>query len=271
MRKTMPRLQPSPSRLLTFAHELADLSGEAIRRHFRRVLAVTNKAEGLQFDPVTVADREAERRMRQAIGKAFPDHGVVGEEFAPQPGAGRFHWILDPIDGTRAFMIGSPMWGTLIALTDRGRPVLGIMNQPFTRERFWAATGVARMQGPIGRPRRLKTRACVRLEDAVLTTTHPDLFAEQRERARFAEVKDRVLMTRFGGDCYGYCLLAAGFVDLIIEVGLKPYDVMALIPIIENAGGIITTWEGEPALAGGRIVAAGDARMHRQALRLLAG
>ena len=171
--------------------------------------------------------------MRQAIAKAFPEHGVIGEEFAPQAGAGRFHWILDPIDGTRAFMIGSPMWGTLIALTEHGRPVLGVMNQPFTRERFWAAGGVARMQGPTGRPTRLKTRTCARLEDAVLTTTHPDLFADLRDRARFAELKGRVLMTRFGGDCYGYCLLAAGFVDLIIEVGLKPYDVMALIPIIE--------------------------------------
>jgi myo-inositol-1(or 4)-monophosphatase len=271
MRKSVPGLQPSPSRLLAFAHELADLSGEAIRGHFRRTLTVTNKAEGGQFDPVTVADRKAERRMRQAIAKSFPNHGVIGEEFAPAAGAGRFHWILDPIDGTRAFMIGSPMWGTLIALTDRGRPILGVMNQPFTRERFWAAGGVARMRGPAGRPIRLKTRACARLEDAVLTTTHPDLFAEHGERARFAELKDRALMTRFGGDCYGYCLLAAGFVDLIIEVGLKPYDIMALIPIIENAGGIITTWEGEPALNGGRVIAAGDARTHRQALRLLAG
>jgi myo-inositol-1(or 4)-monophosphatase len=267
----MPGLQPSPSRLLAFAHELADVSGEVIRRHFRRPLTVTNKASGAQFDPVTVADRDAERLMRRAIAKAFPEHGVIGEEFAPQAGAGRFHWILDPIDGTRAFMIGSPMWGTLIALTDGGRPVLGVMNQPFTRERFWAGSGAARMQGLTGRPARLKTRACARLEDAVLTTTHPDLFAEQRERARFAELKDRVLMTRFGGDCYGYCLLAAGFVDLIVEVGLKPYDVMALIPIIENAGGIITTWDGEPARQGGRVIAAGDARTHRLALRLLAG
>jgi histidinol phosphatase-like enzyme (inositol monophosphatase family) len=271
MRTTVPGLQPSPSSLLAFAHELADLSAKAIVRHFRRPLAVTNKSVGGQFDPVTVADRNAERVMRQAIAKAFPEHGVIGEEFAPQAGAGRFHWILDPIDGTRAFMIGSPMWGTLIALTEHGRPVLGVMNQPFTRERFWAAGGVARMQGPTGRPTRLKTRTCARLEDAVLTTTHPDLFADLRDRARFTELKGRVLMTRFGGDCYGYCLLAAGFVDLIIEVGLKPYDVMALIPIIESAGGIITTWDGEPALKGGRVVAAGDPRTHRQALRLLAG
>ena len=263
--------QPSSRNLLALAHELADLSGEAIRRHFRRGLAVTNKALGPHFDPVTEADRSAELVMRGAIAKAFPEHGIVGEEFEPVVGAGRYEWILDPIDGTRAFMIGSPLWGTLIGLTDRGQPVLGMMNQPFTRERFWAAAHRARMQGPHGRATALKTRGCGKLEDAVLTSTHPDLFAGSFERERFAELKSRVLMTRFGGDCYGYCLLAAGFVDLIVEAGLKPYDVRALIPIIENAGGTITTWDGAPALNGGRIIAAGDARLHRQALRVLTG
>jgi myo-inositol-1(or 4)-monophosphatase len=267
----MPGADPTGPALLAFAHQLADLSGATIGRHFRRALAVTNKGHGSQFDPVTVADRAAERVMRRSIRQRFPEHGIVGEEFALVPGAGRYHWILDPIDGTRAFMIGSPLWGTLIALTESGQPVLGVMNQPFTRERFWADRRRASRQGPDGRPRRLKTRPCAKLEDAVLTTTHPDLFADAGERARFAELKGRVLMTRFGGDCYGYCLLAAGFVDLVVEAGLKPYDVMALIPIIENAGGVITTWEGEPALKGGRVVAAGDARTHRQALRLLGG
>jgi len=263
--------QPSSRSLLALAHELADLSGDALRRHFRRSLAVTNKAVGPDFDPVTEADRNAERIMRKAIARAFPEHGIFGEEFEPVSGAGRYEWILDPIDGTRAFMMGSPLWGTLIGLTDGGRPVLGVMNQPFTRERFWAAAGGARMRGPDARSRRLRTRASAKLEEAVLTSTHPDLFAGSFERERFAELKSRVLMTRFGGDCYGYCLLAAGFVDLIVEAGLKPYDVRALIPIIENAGGIITTWEGEPALNGGRIIAAGDARLHRQALRILSG
>ena len=257
--------------VLAFAHHLADLSAQAIRRHFRRTLAVSNKGGATQFDPVTVADRAAERVMRQAIKQHFPEHGVVGEEFPPVAGTGRYHWILDPIDGTRAFMTGSPLWGTLIALTEHGRPVLGLMNQPFTRERFWAFAGSARRQGPDGRPLRLRTRACARLEDAVLTSTHPDLFTTPLERGRFGEIKGRALMTRCGGDCYGYCLLAAGFVDLVIESGLKPYDVMALIPIIENAGGVITTWEGAPALQGGRVVAAGDSRTHRQALRLLGG
>jgi histidinol phosphatase-like enzyme (inositol monophosphatase family) len=263
--------QPSSRSLLALAHELADLSGNALRRHFRRNLAVTNKAVGPDFDPVTEADRNAERIMRKAIARAFPEHGIFGEEFEPVSGTGRYEWILDPIDGTRAFMMGSPLWGTLIGLTDGGRPVLGVMNQPFTGERFWAAAGGARMRGPDARSRRLRTRASAKLEEAVLTSTHPDLFVGSFERERFAALKSRVLMTRFGGDCYGYCLLAAGFVDLIVEAGLKPYDVRALIPIIENAGGIITTWEGGPALNGGRIIAAGDARLHRQALRILAG
>jgi histidinol phosphatase-like enzyme (inositol monophosphatase family) len=263
--------QPSSRSLLALAHHLADLSGATIRRYFRRSLAVTNKAIDTHFDPVTEADRSAEQVMRKAIAKVFPEHGIVGEEFEPLVGAGRYEWILDPIDGTRAFMMGSPLWGTLIGLTDHGRPVLGVMNQPFTGERFWAMQGAARMQGPHGRSTRLRTRSCAKLEDAVLTSTHPDLFAGSVEHERFAELKGRVLMTRFGGDCYGYCLLAAGFVDLIVEAGLKPYDVRALIPIIENAGGIITTWDGAPALDGGRIIAAGDARLHRQALRVLAG
>ena len=149
--------------------------------------------------------------MRQAIAKAFPEHGVIGEEFAPLVGAGRYEWILDPIDGTRAFMIGSPMWGTLIALTDHGRPVLGVMNQPFTRERFWAAGGVARMQGPHGPPTAAKNPQ-LRAARGRGSHDHPSrpVCRLQFERERFAELKGRMLMTRFGGDCYGYCLLAAG-------------------------------------------------------------
>ena len=262
-------MAPAPATLIAFAHELADLSGAALRQRFRRGLNVQNKAGAGQFDPVTAADRAAERLMRRAIVAKYPDHGIIGEEFEAAAGVGRYHWVLDPIDGTRAFIIGSPLWGTLIAMTDGGRPVLGLMNQPFTGERFWAYGRTAHRRDAGRGPMRLKTRACARLEDAVLTTTHPDLFGPA-EQSRFDDIKSRVLMTRFGGDCYGYCLLAAGFVDLVIEAGLKPYDVMALIPIIENAGGVITTWNGEPALEGGRVIAAGDARIHRQALRRLA-
>jgi myo-inositol-1(or 4)-monophosphatase len=255
-----------------FAHALADRAGAAVLPHFRRRLAVANKGgTGGQYDPVTAADRAAERAMRAAIAKAFPDHGILGEEFAPRAGAGPHQWVLDPIDGTRAFIMGSPLWGTLIGLVENGVPVLGLMDQPFLRERFWAAAGRSHLRGPDGKTRRLKTRPCPGLAQAVLTSTHPDLFELEVEAAAFARVKRKARMTRFGGDCYGYCLLAAGFVDIVIEAGLKPYDVIPLIPIVESAGGQITTWDGKPALAGGRIVATGDRRLHAEALALLRG
>jgi histidinol phosphatase-like enzyme (inositol monophosphatase family) len=256
---------------LAFAHALADLAGAAILPYFRRRLTVRNKDGGAGFDPVTAADRAAERAMRKAIAAQFPDHGVVGEEFADTPGAGRYHWVLDPIDGTRAFIMGSPLWGTLIGLTRDGAPVLGLMDQPFTRERFWGDGRTAHMRVSEGKPRRLKVRACQGLGDAVLTSTHPDLFSSATERTAFGRLKSRTRMTRYGGDCYGYCLLASGFVDLVVESGLKPHDIAALIPIIEGAGGMITTWDGKPAIHGGRVVAAGDPRVHKEALAVLAG
>jgi myo-inositol-1(or 4)-monophosphatase len=177
--------------------------------------------------------------------------------------------VIDPIDGTRAFIIGAPLWGTLIGLLDAGQPVLGLMNQPFTGERFWGAGGKARSSTRGGAPRSLKTRPCATLADAVLTTTHPDMFSAPGEQAAFQRLKAQARMTRFGGDCYAYCLLAGGFIDLIVEAGLKTYDVVALVPIIEGAGGRITTWQGKPATEGGRIVAAGDARLHKEALAVL--
>jgi histidinol phosphatase-like enzyme (inositol monophosphatase family) len=260
---------PTPN-LIDVAHVLADLAGAAILPHFRRRLKVTNKS-GAGYDPVTVADRAAERAMRAAIAKQFPEHGIVGEEFAPRPGAGSHQWVLDPIDGTRAFIMGSPLWGTLIGLLVDGAPVLGVMDQPYTRERFWGVKGRAHLRGPDGSTRRLKARECATLAEAVLTTTHPDLFAVRPEGAAFARVRARARMTRYGGDCYGYCLLAAGFVDIVVEAGLKPHDVVALIPIIEGAGGQITTWDNQPATDGGRILATGDRRLHAEAIALLRG
>jgi histidinol phosphatase-like enzyme (inositol monophosphatase family) len=261
--------EPTPS-LIDFAHVLADLAGAAILPHFRRRLKVANKS-GVGYDPVTVADRAAERAMRAAIVKQFPEHAIVGEEFAPRAGAGAHQWVLDPIDGTRAFIMGSPLWGTLIGLLEAGVPVLGVMDQPFTRERFWGVRGRAHLRGPDGSTRRLKARECATLAEAVLTTTHPDLFAVRPEGAAFARVRARARMTRYGGDCYGYCLLAAGFVDIVVEAGLKPHDVVALIPIIEGAGGQITTWDNQPATDGGRILATGDRRLHAEAIALLRG
>ncbi len=260
---------PSFKTLLDFGHELADLSGAVIRPFFRKPLDVTNKAKKGAFDPVTAADRAAERAIARAIAKRWPDHGLVGEEFGRSRDGTGLCWVVDPIDGTRAFIMGSPLWGTLIGLLEAEAPLLGIMDQPFTRERFWSGEKAAYMRMGDGQPRRLKTRACTSLAEAIVSTTHPDLFAAGAEAQAFARLKARARMTRYGGDCYGYCLLAAGYVDIVIETGLKAHDVVALIPIIERAGGRITTWTGEPAAAGGRILASGDARLHEAALGVL--
>lgn len=267
----MTRHRATPKILVEFAHQLADISGAAILPYFRKPLSVRNKAGDAAFDPVTAADRAAERAIRKAIRARYPDHDIIGEEYGGTERGNRYRWLLDPIDGTRAFIMGSPLWGTLIGLFDGPRPLLGLMDQPFTGERFWSDGRSSRWRGPQGKGRTVTTRACAQLADAVLTATHPDMFREPGEAERFAAVRSRVRMTRFGGDCYAYCLLAAGFVDLIIEAQLKPYDIAPLIPIIEGAGGVVTTWEGGPAADGGRVVAAGDRRVHAQALSILRG
>jgi myo-inositol-1(or 4)-monophosphatase len=264
--------RPAFKQLLAFAHELADGAGTAILPHFRRRIAVDNKSGEGGYDPVTIADRAAERRIAKAIAQRYPDHGLVGEEYGSvNPGA-RWRWIVDPIDGTRAFVMGSPLWGTLIGLMDADMPVLGMMDQPFTGERFWSGAEASFMRERAGaEPVPIRTRACAGLGEAIFSTTHPDLFAAGHEQAAFQRLKAKARMTRYGGDCYAYCMLAAGFVDVVVEAGLKPHDVVALIPIIERAGGRITTWEGRPAAEGGRIAACGDARLHGELLATLAG
>lgn len=254
---------------LDFAHHLADLSGAKILPHFRNLDAVANKAKGGGFDPVTAADQEAETAIREAIQGAHPDHGIIGEEYGETEGRDAYRWIIDPIDGTRAFIMGSPLWGTLIGLMGGDRPLLGLMDQPFTGERFWAGGEGAHYSGP-GGARALTTRACPSLEQATLSTTSPDLFPEPLESERFEAVSARVLGRRFGGDCYSYCLLAAGHLDLVIEAGLKPFDIVPLIPIIEQAGGRVSNWDGSDAASGGRIVASGDPKLHEDVLELLA-
>lgn len=255
------------STLLAFVHDLADLTDAAVMPHFRKRIAVANKDTGGGFDPVTAADRAAERVVRKAIRARFPDHAITGEEYGAEAGSD-YRWVIDPIDGTRSFIIGAPLWGSLIGLLRAGSPVVGMMSQPFTRERFWSDGAKSRWSGPDGKAKVIRTRACPGLAGAILTTTHPDLFAGDEAKA-FAAVSKATRMTRFGGDCYGYCLLAAGHIDLVIEAGLKPYDIVALIPIIEGAGGVVTTWDGRPATEGGRIIAAGDPRLHREAMALL--
>ncbi len=256
--------------LLICAHDLADLSGPAVLQHFRKPVAVDNKDGTGGFDPVTKADRGAERAILKELKSRFPTHGVIGEEYGAHAGSGRFTWVLDPIDGTRSYIIGSAMWGTLIGLLDEGKPLLGIMDQPFTGERFYAEAKASFVRGRDGKRTKLKTRTCASLNDAIFTTTHPDLFATPQQQALLASIKSTVRMVRYGTDCYGYCLLASGCIDLVIEPDLKIYDIAALIPIIERAGGIVTTWDGKSATDGGDIIAAGDARIHEQAIKLIA-
>jgi myo-inositol-1(or 4)-monophosphatase len=250
----------------SFVDQLASVSGDTILPFFRTALAVENKlARG--FDPVTVADRAAEDAMRTLIRKHFPEHGILGEERGSERTDAEYVWVLDPIDGTKSFISGMVAWGTLIGLMRFGEPVFGMMHQPFTRERFTGDGGAARYQGP-GGDRDLHVRACAALSDAVLFTTSP-LLMNTADRAAFVGVENKVKLSRYGGDCYAYCMLAAGNIDLVIETEIKPHDIVPLIPIIAGAGGIVTTWEGAPAQNGGRIVAAGDKRAHAAALEML--
>jgi len=253
-----------------FVHELATLSGRAILPFFRSALSAQDKSRGGAFDPVTEADRAGEVVMRQLIKRHFPTHGIVGEEFGAERADAEYVWVLDPIDGTRAFMAGLPLWGTLIGLTRRGAPAFGMMHQPFTGERFFGDGGSATYQGGHGGgvERKLSTRRCDSLEHATLATTSPKLF-DERGRAAYERVEARTRLVRYGCDCYAYCMLAAGHIDVVIEQGLQPYDVAALIPIIEGAGGLVTTWDGGPAGQGGSILAVGDRRLHGSALALL--
>jgi myo-inositol-1(or 4)-monophosphatase len=255
--------------LAAFVDELATASGDAILPFFRTAMSVEDKNRGGAFDPVTAADRAAETTLRTLIQRSFPDHGIIGEEFPAVHPDADYIWVLDPIDGTKSFISGLPAWGTLIALTHTGAPVMGMMHQPFMRERFFGDGEKARYRGPAGN-RDLMVRACASLAEAVLYTTSPRLMTAD-DRVAFSRVEDKVRLSRYGGDCYAYCMLAAGHIDLVIETQLKPYDIVPLIPIIRGAGGIVTSWEGGPPEAGGRVVAAGDERVHAAAMDVLRG
>jgi histidinol phosphatase-like enzyme (inositol monophosphatase family) len=249
--------------------DAADLAAAITLPRFRAGLAVDNKEAG-GFDPVTEADREAELAIREIIGTRFPDHGIVGEEWDTKSAESPFVWIIDPIDGTRAFITGVPVWGTLIGLMVGGRAVAGLMAQPFTGEVYLALPGQANYhRGDERLP--LKTSAVTALSHAKLTTTSPDLFERTGLIEPWTALRREVLTTRYGLDCYGYCLLAAGHIDLVVEAGLKDVDIAPLIPLIENAGGIVTTWTGGPAEQGGNCVAAATPELHAAALKVLAG
>jgi inositol-phosphate phosphatase/L-galactose 1-phosphate phosphatase/histidinol-phosphatase len=249
---------------IALALGLADAAGEAIRPYFRQPLTVDDKAD---LTPVTAADRAAEQAMRSLIESRFPEHGIIGEEFGRIRENAEFMWTLDPIDGTKSFISGVPLFGTLIALTGAKRPILGIIDQPISRERW---VGVA------GRPTTLNgavvhCRACAGLAAATLFATTPDMF-KGGDAAAFARMSAAAKLTRFGADCYAYGLLAAGFIDLVLEADLKPYDFCPMVPIVEGAGGLATDWRGTPLdlASEGRVLIAGDRHTHEAALALLA-
>ena len=253
---------------LAFADRLADAAGDIIRPYFRRRIDVVDKGPAGFFDPVTQADRRAEEAIRILIRKTYPQDGILGEEFGDQPGTSSYRWVLDPIDGTRAFIAGQPLWGTLIALEHQGKPVLGVLDQPFLNERFVGFGGKAEFRSTAGTAL-LSTRACAQLADAVICTTHPMLHFNEAERQLYWRVEKLCRLSRYGGDCYAYALVALGFVDLVIETDLKRWDIAPIIPIIEGAGGIVTDWNGDPLSGGGNVIAAGDVRVHAQALQIL--
>src|SRR6516165_3337312 len=239
-----------------FVNELATVSGETILPFFRTALSIEDKGRPGSFDPVTAADHAAETAMRTLIRRTFPDHGIIGEEYGKERADAEYVWVLDPIDGTKSFISGMPAWGTLIALLRSGEPVFGMMNQPFTRERFSGDGGRAHYRGPTGE-RDLRVRACPELAKAVLFTTSP-LLMNTHDRETFGRVEAAVRLSRYGGDCYAYCMLAAGHVDLVSERGLNPWAVLPRGPSMAGAGGVSPPGGGGPPQGGGRTMGAGE-------------
>lgn len=256
------------SQLLAFARTITEQAGPLALEHFRVPTRVEDKHTRNEYDPVTEADRGVERFLREQIASRYPTHGIIGEEEADSAGSSEFSWIIDPVDGTRAFISGMTAWGIMLGLRQHGRPVGGVIHQPYVGETFCGGNDVATLYRA-GKERRLDTRNCVDVSDAILYSTHPSLFSEPADFAAFMGVAERSRLMRYGGDCYAYCLLALGTIDLVIESGLQPYDVQPLIPIIEGAGGVITDRDGQPASNGGFIVAAATESLHAQALELL--
>jgi inositol-phosphate phosphatase / L-galactose 1-phosphate phosphatase / histidinol-phosphatase len=254
-----------PPAFLALAHALADAAAAIVLRYFRMPVAVDDKPD---LTPVTIADREAEAAMRRLLEASVPAHGVIGEEHGAVRADAEYVWVLDPIDGTKNYISGIPIFGTLIGLAHGGRPVLGIIDQPVLRERW---------EGCLGRRSRLNgneiaTRACAELARATLYATSPDMF-QGPDRPRFDRLRAKAKLTRYGADCYAYAQLASGFIDLVVESDLKPYDFTALVPVIEGAGGAIVDWAGKALHLGsdGRVLACGDPRLVPPALAALSG
>jgi histidinol phosphatase-like enzyme (inositol monophosphatase family) len=252
--------------IIACAHRMADAARVETLAHFRTGVAAENKEAG-GFDPVTIADRNAEEAMRRVLAEERPDDAILGEEFGSKPGTTGLTWVLDPIDGTRGFISGTPTWGVLIALSDDSGPIYGIVDQPYIGERFEGGFGQSQVTSAHG-VRALKTSAVTDLAEATLFTTFPEVGSDA-ERQGFQAVAEQVKLVRYGMDCYAYALVATGQVDLVIEAGLNAYDVQGPIAVVEAAGGIVTDLSGGPAHAGGRALAAANAGIHAKALEVL--
>lgn len=262
----MSRADPVGADRLALAHALADAAGAVQRRYFRQPITVETKADA---SPVTVADREAEAVMRELIARTFPGHGVLGEEHGATDLDAEFVWVLDPIDGTKSFITGRPVFGTLVALLQDGVPILGIIDQAIVRDRWMGVRGQPSTLN--GNPARV--RACAGLAQAVSSTTSPRLFPDSASLAAYERVEAEARLAMFGGDCTAYGQLASGFLDVIVEAGLDSYDFAALVPVVTGAGGVMTDWAGAPLTlaSAGDVVAAGDLRVHAATLAHLAG
>ncbi|MBV6272926.1 histidinol-phosphatase [Alcaligenaceae bacterium CGII-47] len=257
-------LEPQIAEMFDFAQTTVTQAREVALKWFRQAPEIMTKDDE---SPVTIADRSVEQFLRDAILQRYPDHGMLGEEFGLSHLDAQYIWSIDPIDGTRSFISGNPLWGCLVALLRDGVPVFGIIDIPFTGERWVGAHGQGCQYGGVA----CRTRQSTRLEDAILYATSPDIFTQQ-EQGVFDALTQAVYLRRFGGDCYSYALLALGQVDLVVEAGLQPYDYLALRPVIEEAGGVITDWTGQPVTmhSDGRVIAAANLAIHRAALEIIA-
>ncbi len=261
---------------IPFLHELAETAAARTRPLFRRALTIENKAKhgaddgiGDGLDPVTAADREAEAAMRRLINDRYPGHGILGEEFGAENLDADWVWVLDPIDGTRGYLCGIPLWGTLIGLRHEGEPVLGMISQPILNERFFGSAE-ASWYWINGDETPLRTRSCETIETAQISTTDPRLFTSQ-ERLRYDRVEKKARLARYGYDCYAHAMVALGQIDCIIEAGVAAHDIEPIAPVIAGAGGRVTNWSGGSVKGGGQIVTSGDARLHELVLEVLSG
>ena len=254
---------------MEFLETLIEKAGEISLKYFRSDLTVTDKnAAGDKFDPVTRADKEVEAFIRERISKEYPDHAIVGEEFGAKRNEGSHTWLIDPIDGTRGFISGSPMWGVLIGLKEAEECLVGALRQPYVKETY-VGNGKTAYFIQAGKRARMKVRWRESLSDAIVCCTHPSMYPTDESREKFMRVISKCQFSRFGTECLGYGMLASGYVDLVVEGGLSAYDIMPLIPIVEGAGGIVTDWQGNTAINGGFIIAAGNKKLHDEVMELL--